>query len=155
MTPVFLWSSIEPFVGIICACLPTFGPYYRKWWTKVHSTLSGGKSHGYTNGIAGQTDGYANAKPKDTVRTNRGRRIWESLNGIDGGNLTYNGRLRADDEVELTTEVVGGHGHAQDESMRTISEENSDTAPNRGIQVKEEFTWTSEPVDISKSRPSL
>ncbi|GME48539.1 integral membrane protein [Neofusicoccum parvum] len=140
MAPVFVWSCVEPFVGLICACLPTFGPYYRKWWSKMHSTLSGGKSAPYTHGQPG-TDGY-NARSKDTLRTTRGKRLWGSLHGTDVGNLTFNGRLRDDDEVELTTEIVGGaHG-----SMRTISEEHPESLPDRGIQVKEEFVWTSEPT---------
>ncbi|KAJ5467281.1 hypothetical protein N7475_005033 [Penicillium sp. IBT 31633x] len=40
MAPVFIWSSVEPFVGIICACLPTFGPFFRRWWSKVRTGRS-------------------------------------------------------------------------------------------------------------------
>ncbi|CAG7954384.1 unnamed protein product [Penicillium olsonii] len=30
--PVFVWSCVEPFIGIVCACLPTFTPLFRRWW---------------------------------------------------------------------------------------------------------------------------
>ncbi|KAL4898334.1 hypothetical protein BDV59DRAFT_3196 [Aspergillus ambiguus] len=43
MAPVFIWSCVEPFVGIICACLPTFGHFFRRWWATVR-TRSGGSS---------------------------------------------------------------------------------------------------------------
>ncbi|CAG8025955.1 unnamed protein product [Penicillium nalgiovense] len=33
IAPVFMWSSVEPFIGIVCACLPTFSPLFRRWWT--------------------------------------------------------------------------------------------------------------------------
>lgn len=32
IAPVFVWSCVEPFVGIVCACLPTFSPLFRRWW---------------------------------------------------------------------------------------------------------------------------
>ncbi|KAJ5360911.1 hypothetical protein N7517_010102 [Penicillium concentricum] len=44
IAPVFIWSSVEPFVGIICACLPTFGPFFRRWWSKVRTRSSNGRS---------------------------------------------------------------------------------------------------------------
>ncbi|OQE38380.1 hypothetical protein PENCOP_c008G02493 [Penicillium coprophilum] len=40
IAPVFIWSSVEPFVGIICACLPTFGPFFRRWWPKGQTARS-------------------------------------------------------------------------------------------------------------------
>ncbi|KAJ5973081.1 uncharacterized protein N7479_002999 [Penicillium vulpinum] len=32
IAPVFVWSCVEPFIGIVCACLPTFSPLFRRWW---------------------------------------------------------------------------------------------------------------------------
>ncbi|KAJ5781185.1 hypothetical protein N7457_006345 [Penicillium paradoxum] len=52
MAPVFIWSSVEPFVGIICACLPTFGPFFRRWWAKVRMGISSG-SGGQANSSSG------------------------------------------------------------------------------------------------------
>ncbi|KAL1836299.1 hypothetical protein VTJ49DRAFT_5323 [Mycothermus thermophilus] len=33
MSKVFIWSCVEPFIGIVCACLPTYAPLVRKFWT--------------------------------------------------------------------------------------------------------------------------
>ncbi|KAJ5815873.1 hypothetical protein N7447_008106 [Penicillium robsamsonii] len=44
IAPVFIWSSVEPFVGIICACLPTFGPFFRRWWSRVRTRSSKNRS---------------------------------------------------------------------------------------------------------------
>jgi hypothetical protein len=44
MCQVFIWSCVEPFVGIVCACLPTFAPFIRRWYeTRVtqHSKNTG------------------------------------------------------------------------------------------------------------------
>ncbi|KAF2084334.1 hypothetical protein K490DRAFT_49447, partial [Saccharata proteae CBS 121410] len=30
--PVFMWSTLEPSMAIICACLPTFAPFLRVWY---------------------------------------------------------------------------------------------------------------------------
>lgn len=30
MCQVFIWSCVEPFTGIICACLPTYAPFLRR-----------------------------------------------------------------------------------------------------------------------------
>ncbi|KAJ5081861.1 hypothetical protein NUU61_010125 [Penicillium alfredii] len=32
IAPVFVWSCVEPFIGIVCACLPTVSPLFRRWW---------------------------------------------------------------------------------------------------------------------------
>ncbi|KAK4221414.1 hypothetical protein QBC38DRAFT_540152 [Podospora fimiseda] len=32
MSQVFIWSCYEPFIGIVCACLPTYGPLVRCWY---------------------------------------------------------------------------------------------------------------------------
>ncbi|KAK4132182.1 hypothetical protein BT67DRAFT_463869 [Trichocladium antarcticum] len=37
MSKVFIWSCCEPFVGIMCACLPTYAPLVRRWWTAAQS----------------------------------------------------------------------------------------------------------------------
>jgi hypothetical protein len=35
IAPVFVWSCVEPFIGIVCACLPTFSPIFRRWWATM------------------------------------------------------------------------------------------------------------------------
>ncbi|KAJ5375790.1 hypothetical protein N7517_007796 [Penicillium concentricum] len=43
IAPVFMWSCVEPFIGIICACLPTFSPLFRRWWAIMGIKKSGTK----------------------------------------------------------------------------------------------------------------
>lgn len=54
VAPVFLWSCVEPFIGIVCACLPTLSPLFRRWWSTLVSqrlTSSGKKSRDGTSGL--------------------------------------------------------------------------------------------------------
>jgi len=37
LSPVFVWSCVEPFIGILCACLPTFAPFFRRWWSVIRT----------------------------------------------------------------------------------------------------------------------
>lgn len=140
MSSLFIWSCVEPFVGLICACLPTFGPYYRKWWSRVHSSWTGGRIRAYIRGNPG-TRAITSVNSKDIPNGKRSRQMWSSLGGSDMANLTYDGRLRDDDEVELTTEITGGPNGS---ALKLSSDNGQDTPPDRGIQVKEEFVWTSE-----------
>ncbi|KAL5356324.1 hypothetical protein BJX96DRAFT_171508 [Aspergillus floccosus] len=71
MAPVFIWSCVEPFVGIICACLPTFGHFFRRWWAVVR-TRSGGSSNNKTDeSAASKTATWIkrarNKPPKDSL----------------------------------------------------------------------------------------
>ena len=34
MYQAFIWSSVEPNIGIVCACMPTFRPLIRRWLPK-------------------------------------------------------------------------------------------------------------------------
>ncbi|KAJ5263387.1 hypothetical protein N7478_010992 [Penicillium angulare] len=49
MSDVYVWSTVEPSIGIICACLPTFKPLLR-WTFKALrlSLLSSSSKSGYT-----------------------------------------------------------------------------------------------------------
>lgn len=80
IAPVFLWSCVEPFLGIVCACLPTLSPLFRRWWSTLITqklSSSGKKSE---DAISGSYN-----KPSRSRRTNP--------SGLD----PYDG-----DEVELT-----------------------------------------------------
>ncbi|KAK3934016.1 hypothetical protein QBC46DRAFT_429444 [Diplogelasinospora grovesii] len=43
MSKVFVWSCCEPFTGIVCACLPTYAPLVRRWWSTSRDYGSGNK----------------------------------------------------------------------------------------------------------------
>lgn len=45
--PAFAWSSLEPSVGIIAACLPTFAPLFRSIRNKHTNSGKGTGSNGY------------------------------------------------------------------------------------------------------------
>ncbi|KAF2109445.1 hypothetical protein BDV96DRAFT_554693 [Lophiotrema nucula] len=52
MCQVFIWSCVEPFIGILCACLPTFAPLVRRWHatrTAQHSKPSKYYDHSGSN----------------------------------------------------------------------------------------------------------
>ncbi|KAI1759531.1 hypothetical protein GGR53DRAFT_140751 [Hypoxylon sp. FL1150] len=89
MAHVFLWSSIEPAVGIVSACLPSLRPLYRR--AKGKLTSSGNTAN------AGSSANWANTKgsrgPNSYVRF--------------GDNES---RSAADDEIALTNITKGPSG---------------------------------------------
>lgn len=46
MSQVFIWSCVEPLIGIVCACLPTYGPLVRHWYTVSRSQVPRSKRTG-------------------------------------------------------------------------------------------------------------
>lgn len=120
MAQVFIWSCCEPFVGIICACLPTYGPLLRRWW-KILSSTNGHQSR--NNSFSLNTN----------VRKNKARKEWKHLNDQDL-------QLRLDDELGLTNDISG----AASGSFNTQQSENEGLA----IHVQSEFSWvgTNHPV---------
>lgn len=44
MCQVFIWSCVEPFIGILCACLPTYAPLVRHWYSVSGSQNGKGQS---------------------------------------------------------------------------------------------------------------
>lgn len=120
MAQVFIWSCCEPLVGIVCACLPTYGPLVRRWWR-----------------VAASTDDYNSGKnsfnPDNTnVRNNKARKEWKQLNGDDV-------KLRQDDEFELTNDISGGGARG---SLRTKQSDDEFTGHNgTTIHVQNEFSW--------------
>ncbi|KAI1773262.1 hypothetical protein F4818DRAFT_122196 [Hypoxylon cercidicola] len=87
---VFLWSSIEPAVGIVSACLPSLRPLYRRAKGKLPSSGN--------TGNAGSNTTWANAK---------GSRGPNSYVRFGGDNES---RAAADDEVALTSITRGPTG---------------------------------------------
>ncbi|CAI7675577.1 unnamed protein product [Penicillium discolor] len=78
IAPVFMWSCVEPFIGIVCACLPTFSPLFRRWWA-----ILGGKK-----GSKKQEDYYGGGSQ---TRRSRQQRSEDEEDGSHG------------DEVQLTS----------------------------------------------------
>ncbi|KAF2087454.1 hypothetical protein K490DRAFT_73821 [Saccharata proteae CBS 121410] len=107
--PVFIWSSIEPAMGILSACLPTLGPLFL--WTKEKSFGSSG-----------------NNRYSQTPNLGSENQHWQRKSKI-GANTSFNNSryLRGDrsfsqeeDEIKLTNIVAGGH---KDGDLTAISED--------------------------------
>jgi hypothetical protein len=132
MGPVFVWSCVEPYVGILCACLPTFAPLVRIAWNKVRGFSanheSGGKPSvpGASNHIKSRSQMQ---KPSQ----------WNKLGGGPGGDS--DSKLRDDDEMELTTEIRGKPDRRSQDSGEDL------TFPIHGIMVKSDVQWSSDAVD--------
>ncbi|EEU38096.1 uncharacterized protein NECHADRAFT_84327 [Fusarium vanettenii 77-13-4] len=105
MAQVFIWSCCEPFVGIVCACLPTYGPFLRRFWRKI------GTSDRYVSGTS------SNNLHNTNIERNKARMQWKQLHGDDV-------QLRGDDEMELTTDIRGG----RQASLQTKDSDGDETA---------------------------
>lgn len=93
MAQVFIWSCCEPLVGIVCACLPTFGPLLRRWFKTVTSTA----------------DGQINSHSWDR---NKPRSQWKPYHG--------DVNPRQDDELELTIGISNVDTHFEGHSGKDV-----------------------------------
>ncbi|RAL07847.1 uncharacterized protein BO97DRAFT_428887 [Aspergillus homomorphus CBS 101889] len=110
---VFIWSSVEPCIGIVCACLPTLQPLLRH----LIKRFSGTRAGRYILGSSGRED---SAATEGRVRNMRGRKIldWhEALLTTHAVQIEMNGSRREDDDDEgrITVET---DFHMMEESKR-------------------------------------
>lgn len=124
MSKVFIWSCCEPFVGIVCACLPTYAPLFRRLWRRDTTYGSDGPS-GY---VPGQTWSVKRAD-------------W-SMNRKHG----LGGTLYGDDEVELTVDISG---QTQTQGSSRVSSKGKEGSQEQiefegnEIMVRKDFSWSS------------
>ncbi|KAL1966347.1 hypothetical protein VTN77DRAFT_4489 [Rasamsonia byssochlamydoides] len=119
MAPVFVWSCVEPFIGIVCACLPTYGPFIRRWRSKSSNSKN---SRGINNNSSTSSSGLRFSKKTAHRRTTD----YTSLG----------------DEVQLTNEIsVTGPASS---SMRTKGSDEELGYPMTSIMVREDVnvTWS-------------
>ncbi|KAG9254010.1 uncharacterized protein F5Z01DRAFT_655719 [Emericellopsis atlantica] len=107
MGQVFIWSCCEPFIGIVCACLPTYGPLFRKWWQTINTSVGSGEQN---SGSGSRGIDLENTHVRNNLERREFRRLHSS-----------NLNLR-DDEFELTNEISGGkksvlRGEVSDEDI--------------------------------------
>ncbi|KAJ5342621.1 hypothetical protein N7541_011745 [Penicillium brevicompactum] len=114
IAPVFVWSCVEPFIGIICACLPTFSPLFRRWWAIMGVKRSGSKKKQDYYGTGGS-------------RINRSRHQTIDDNDQDDHHDNHG------DEVQLTS-FPGWPLH-----FLRGKDSSDHMASNSNIQVKEEI----------------
>lgn len=142
ISPVFVWSCVEPFIGIVCACLPTFAPFFRRWWAVVRTKGSSGPGkNAYPSGSG--PSGQGSKQLSGAEGGGGGFRLSRARGKGKGGEWTeLESRLR-DDEVGLTNDIVGGGGPG---SFRTKgSDEEMGT-----IRVKEDVKWSEAHLDDGK-----
>lgn len=132
MAPVFVWSCVEPFTGIVCACLPTFAPFFRRWWSSVRS----GKSN------SGQNNGYSASIKMESGSRFKSKRESKRDWAVTTVNADYDNFGPHGDEVQLTNEISG-----PGTSMHTKeSDEEMGADAMNGITVRED-------VDVTWSHP--
>lgn len=134
MSKVFIWSCCEPFIGIVCACLPTYAPLVRRWWK------------GELSGYPDTPKVYMSDKPSPSKAGHKisGRKHHGGLDAT----------LRGDDEIELTVDISGEPGHhlpghqrqgdSRDSSKTCVNGKGSpeDSYQNE-IMVRKDFSWSS------------
>lgn len=85
-----IWSSVEPNIGIVCACLPTLYPLVRRWvptWVLGSSVTPSSQQH---------------HAPRSKLRSQTGE--FYALK-------SHNMNNKSDDEMGLTNDFRGGGGH--------------------------------------------
>lgn len=147
MGQLFIWSCCEPYIGIVCACLPTLAPFFRRWWITT-VTKTGGSSNGLGSGDAGTVVHLESAEGPSFVQSNL-----EDTNKLDSdlrksGSkrewLSHQGRVkvRDDDQIELTTNITG-----PESTQRNGSDEKLVATSTRDIRVKKDVTWSSDHLE--------
>ncbi|KAK3299616.1 uncharacterized protein B0H64DRAFT_102723 [Chaetomium fimeti] len=152
MSKVFIWSCCEPFIGIVCACLPTYAPLVRKWWSVAKGVSHGNSSSGGSSGLAHK--GYFRERAGDVeagafggAQVKKGplvqvadvhrpaRREW-GLHGLGSAETT----VRGEDEIELTVDVSGREVSTSGSGEKASEEER---AYRNEIMVRKDFSWVS------------
>ena len=164
---VFIWSSVEPSVGIISGCLPTLRPLLLQVTDALSRSLPSTLKGSHHTESPGQS-----LDPLETISKKRTRKIKVS-DTLDGTTVTQTeirterkswmrsrndhepwGRSRLDeDEIGLTTTHVHGEcpnaGRKESSDIR-ISESPPTDRRERGITLTTEFGW-----DEGKKSPVL
>lgn len=151
-----MWSCCEPCVGIVCACLPTYGPLFSrfKWFRQVSYKASlppSGKAAERSNvliTIGGSrqpaTTGNNSTKSSGWSRLTRGDDTTDKISGVF--------RTRPEeDEMELTTNIHGKRpirnvygAHADEITHSTTQASDSDGGEehkNMQVLVKTDVRW--------------
>ncbi|KAH0426536.1 integral membrane protein pth11-like protein [Colletotrichum camelliae] len=132
MGPSFAWSSLEPSVAIISACLPTFAPLFRMGRNKSS------KSPSYP--YAGERSGGVSGSGGQRSRNAHGSQLARASVGGFGLSRSPAGHTRLeDDEVELTCKVTSG------DTISSHGEESKGSSDyERGIVVRTQVSVVSQ-----------
>ncbi|KAL4880542.1 integral membrane protein Pth11-like protein [Aspergillus karnatakaensis] len=151
MADVYVWSSVEPCIGILCACLPTLQPLIRRTLKKIMGSSVARGRFGNSDSRGGGTSSSVRQKSRTNEDRGRGRRKTKKPRGVfqqfDESEFRPDG-----DEALLTTTMVEGMGGGveMDEMDKSKSTSKSRERDGRGsieevgIQVKTDFQWREE-----------
>ena len=128
MGPLFIWSTIEPAVAVVTACLPHLAPLFKLATKKIKSY---GTEHSATGG---------SSKPQRLGSGSGGKKKrFGPRQNFDFGMSTL-GTQAQDDEIGLTN-YVGAPSHGG--KNPSIASDLDDYTRNQGISVKSTFVQTS------------
>ncbi|EIT75137.1 hypothetical protein AO1008_00659 [Aspergillus oryzae 100-8] len=91
MGDVYLWSTIEPCIGIVCACLPTLNALLRRTTKLVLGSN------------AERLFGSFSLSASRRKRRDKSQSKSRSFQQLDGNEANPNAQLRPEDEIVLTT----------------------------------------------------
>lgn len=123
MSQAFIWSSVEPNIGIVCACLPTLRPLLRSWLPRWF----GGSSHDPDSAYG---TGTGTGHSRHRSQTGDFYALGDRKKNANKG--------RNDDELGLTNDFkTGRHRTPQDSTEDGIA-----TEPQNSIMVKRDIEWS-------------
>ncbi|KAL6818943.1 hypothetical protein GGI42DRAFT_359809 [Trichoderma sp. SZMC 28013] len=120
MSQAFIWSSVEPNIGIVCACLPTFRPLMRRfipqWFSSSVDKSGSGAQYGtgFSSRLRSQTGEFYELSDRNTANKDN-----------------------SDNEMGLTNTFQSDR-HQPRASTGDGAEED-----HNGIMVKHEINWSS------------
>lgn len=143
---VFIWSSVEPSIGIISGCLPTLRPLMlhilQSWFNFVPSERSSsGKGSNSISLNPIETIGKKRTRKvskHDTLGGSQFTELGDAAEGSEENQEQHSRDWRPDeDDMCLATTTV----HAQTDSRPATERSASDTREGGGINVTKEFEW--------------
>lgn len=128
MGTLFIWSTIEPAVAIVTACLPHLAPMFKMATAKVKSS-------------SGTEGAGSSGKPQRLTSLSRDRQDGRKRDRgpyFDFGTTT----MGNDDEIGLTNYV---EAPPNAENNSSIASESEEPHQNRSITIKSSFVQTTAP----------
>lgn len=123
----FIWSIVEPCVGIICACLPAIRALVRSTFKCISSSVA----DKFGSSGEGRPSKYGQHSTSNGYRRH---------NSLEAGSISLSKpRLRPDDEIMLTTTMADADADSTGKGTTSAGEE-SDGGPF-SIQVRRDFHW--------------
>ncbi|CAI7650212.1 unnamed protein product [Penicillium manginii] len=115
MGPVFIWSTIEPSVAMVCACLPHLAPLARLARQTIFTSLHSQKSKTGDSGRPHHTLDRSGQEPQRKL-------IFGSAGVKFDYGLAQMKRDANDDEIGLTNYVTTNPNHTKNSSVESVSD---------------------------------